>query len=562
VGTTNMASYSYKLNPAGRRTNAVEVLRQEDNTYLTNTLSWQFDGMYRLTNEVSVCSAGAYTYTNAYQYDKVGNRLKKTRTGNAPETISYSYNANDQLTNQVSSLGTTTTYGYDPNGSLTNETVGSTVNSYTYNVANKLTAVAVNGTIAASYLYNDEGIRVQTTAGATTHYLIDANNHTGYAQVLEELPTVGGTPNMSYVIGNDVLAQCGPTVTTPSYFLQDGHGSNRQLTQLNATVTSHYSYEAYGAVQGSSSTTANAAPTTKLYCGEQYDSNLQMYNLRTRYYDPSNGRFNQRDTFAGNNEDPQTLHRYLYANCDPVNVIDPLGQQGDMISLMCSCAICATVAAAVCGAVGYAYGGVKGEIAGIIFGIGLGVALATDTVMVGFWGGFIDAMLALVIDFETNYYFPGTVSSKELAEDAIYTFEYGFTAAIYNEFIAENSPVLESVVGAIASVVKDLADWYSVYLDPSKSQTDKDEANVTLVTALVTDLTGSFLQACFIKSLSKDKKYIYITGAPAWLMDALDKKLWRLSAEWWDNIQKFIRKEIDALMLTIQGSVKVVQKDT
>lgn len=143
-------------------------------------------------------------------------------------------------------------------------------------MANKLNGVWQNGTLAASYLYNDQGIRVSQTAngGNTTHYLIDANHQTGNAQVLEELATVGGTPSMSYVMGDEVLAQCGMTATAPSYYLPDGHGSNRQLTQLNGTVTSHYSYDAYGAVQpNTSSSTAEYAVnnniTSKLYCGEQ-----------------------------------------------------------------------------------------------------------------------------------------------------------------------------------------------------------------------------------------------------------------------------------------------------
>ena len=41
----------------------------------------------------------------------------------------------------------------------------------------------------------------------TKYYLNDAGNPTGYSQVLEELGTVGGTPSMSYVLGDDVLAQ-------------------------------------------------------------------------------------------------------------------------------------------------------------------------------------------------------------------------------------------------------------------------------------------------------------------------------------------------------------------
>lgn len=334
--TTNLATYSYTLNATGRRTGAVEVLRQEDNTYQTNSLKWQYDGMYRLTNEINVTatSNGTYAYTNAYGYDLVGNRLQKSRSGASAETDTYTYNANDELTNEIDGISAIN-YLYDPNGSLTNQATGTATNSYTYDLANKLNGVSVNGTQQASYYYNDQGIRVQTSAtttGGTTYFLIDGNNQTGYAQVLEELPTVGGTPVTSYVIGDDVLAQCGSTSSSLYYFLQDGHGNNRQLLEMNGAVFSHYTYDGYGNVQtgtGSiyvSSTTADAASTTKLYCGEQYDSNLKMYDLRARFYDPLDGQFNQRDTFAGNNDDPQSLHKYLYSNCDPINRADPSGQ--------------------------------------------------------------------------------------------------------------------------------------------------------------------------------------------------------------------------------------------
>ena len=346
LGTTNLSSYAYMVDATGRRTNAMEILRQEDGTYLTNKLVWQFDQMHRLTNEVSVSASpavGTYAYTNAYVYDQAGNRARKVRTGSAAETITCQYNGNDQLTNEVSSLGTTNVYQYDANGSLTNKTGGGTANSYTYDVANKLVGVYSGGTLVASYLYNDQGIRVSQTVngGNTTHYLIDANNQTGYAQVLEEMLETSVTPNMSYVIGGEVLAQCGTTATAPSYFLQDGHGNNRQLMQLSGSVADHYCYDAYGAVQASTSTSTaeyaaadNTKITSKLFCGEQYDSNLHMYNLRARYYDPANGRFNQRDAFVGHNEDPQTLHKYLYCGADPVNGIDPSGND-TLVELLC-----------------------------------------------------------------------------------------------------------------------------------------------------------------------------------------------------------------------------------
>ena len=37
------------------------------------------------------------------------------------------------------------------------------------------------------------------------------------------------------------------------------------------------------------------------------------------------GRFTQADSYTGNGSDPITLHKYLYANDNPVNYTDPTG---------------------------------------------------------------------------------------------------------------------------------------------------------------------------------------------------------------------------------------------
>ncbi len=47
--------------------------------------------------------------------------------------------------------------------------------------------------------------------------------------------------------------------------------------------------------------------------------------LWSRYYNPEVGRFNRLDPFAGNTQDPLSLHKYNYAESDPVNNIDPSG---------------------------------------------------------------------------------------------------------------------------------------------------------------------------------------------------------------------------------------------
>ncbi len=65
--------------------------------------------------------------------------------------------------------------------------------------------------------------------------------------------------------------------------------------------------------------------TNLLYAGEQFDTSLQMYYNRARYYDQNIGRFNRMDPYAGNKQDPQSLHKYLYVHNNPVNGIDPAG---------------------------------------------------------------------------------------------------------------------------------------------------------------------------------------------------------------------------------------------
>ena len=62
------------------------------------------------------------------------------------------------------------------------------------------------------------------------------------------------------------------------------------------------------------------------YRAEQYDSDLGLYYLRARYYNPATGRFLSRDPQNGKPYDPKTLHKYLYAGGDPINSLDPTGR--------------------------------------------------------------------------------------------------------------------------------------------------------------------------------------------------------------------------------------------
>ena len=59
--------------------------------------------------------------------------------------------------------------------------------------------------------------------------------------------------------------------------------------------------------------------------GQQYDPDLGLYYNRARYLNTGLGRFWTADTTEGNNKDPLSLHKYLYGADNPVNRIDPSG---------------------------------------------------------------------------------------------------------------------------------------------------------------------------------------------------------------------------------------------
>lgn len=126
--------------------------------------------------------------------------------------------------------GTVTTYAYDDNGSVTNKLVlslgGATneLHQFGYDLENRLASTVITKDDAgdeivttANYVYNQDGIRVRTESATTINgglieastnvFLIDSFNHTGFAQVLEELPAVGAVPTKTYTIGDDVISQ-------------------------------------------------------------------------------------------------------------------------------------------------------------------------------------------------------------------------------------------------------------------------------------------------------------------------------------------------------------------
>jgi RHS repeat-associated protein len=333
------AAYSYDLD--GNLT----AMRYGDGV----TNQYQYDSLNRLTNLVwgtSISSLAGFAYrlgatgnrtnlsenlsgtapigTLNYQYDAVGNRLSRS-SGLGLLSQSLSYKTNDWLASD----------GYDANGNTTN----SAGTNYLYDCEGRLTNFN-NGQVIL--IYDADGNRVKKIVGTTTtFYLVDTLNPSGYPQVLEELTVSGGSTNLSrsYTWGLSLISQRIPGSSTNFYGF-DGHGSTRFLTDLASSIANTYTYDAFGNLIQSSGT----IPNNFLYCCYQSDPDVGLVYDNARYLNLNIGRFWTLDGEGyGNNEDPLSLHKYLYVADNPVDGMDPSGH--DLGSFMASVYVSLSLAA-------------------------------------------------------------------------------------------------------------------------------------------------------------------------------------------------------------------------
>ncbi|MBE0543292.1 MAG: prepilin-type N-terminal cleavage/methylation domain-containing protein [Verrucomicrobia bacterium] len=138
-----------------------------------------------------------------------------------------------------------------------------------------------------------------------------------------EVAGLAGT-SCQYVYGLDLVSQ--KRGSTVRYYGYDGLGSVRYLTDASGAVTDTYTYDAFGILIGQTPSSGQTLNNYR-YTGEQWDEHLGMYYLRARYYKPELGRFWTMDSYEGNNSDPLSLHKYLYAHASPVNNTDPTGNE-------------------------------------------------------------------------------------------------------------------------------------------------------------------------------------------------------------------------------------------
>ena len=292
--------------------------------------SWSYEDKRNLLAQVQNGSVSDFGYTN----NAIGNRTAMSRAGSAfaaPDTISYSYNSRSEVIGAVSNQNSAYNYAYsfDPIGNRLTANLAGTSYNYTTNMLNQYTVVnsnqptydddgnmltngswsytwngenrmvqAVNGNTKLQFVYDYMGRRVEKkvfvgdTVVSYKRFVYD-----NYKQV-EELDALNSNSLLKCyswqpeAVGLDVPLSMTDVATAKNYaYTLDANKNVSDLTDAQGNVVAHYEYSPFGTHVATGSYTGNPFR----FSSEVFDSETGLIYYNYRYYNPSLGRWINRD---------------------------------------------------------------------------------------------------------------------------------------------------------------------------------------------------------------------------------------------------------------------------
>jgi len=292
-GATSLLDLDYTYDNNNNVTQLVNGWRDTSSTWHSETESYSYDGLNRLT------SASCISWSHSYSYDEAGNRTGK-------DSITYTINS----VNEVTALSDNTSFTYDDNGNRTQKTKGDDTWDYTYDFANRLTKVEENDSTIGEYVYDGDGKRLQKIENSITTIYI----YSGINSIYED----NSTGSACYVYGPTGLIAKRTIIDQESntYFYHKDHlRSIRLVTDSSKNIIVASTYHPFG------ETNVEEGAEEYLFNGKEKDG-TGLYYYGARYYDPQIGRFITKDLIKSNRMNSQSLNRYSYCLNNPIKYID------------------------------------------------------------------------------------------------------------------------------------------------------------------------------------------------------------------------------------------------
>ena len=285
----------------------------------TESASYTYDNVGRLVTS-SQTTNGA-SAQRRFAYDRWGNRTgvwDATSGGNQIQSIALQQSSG-VTTNQIQSVtaGSTLNYTYDAAGNVTNDGA----HNYNYDAENRLVSVDSGSTV--EYRYDYRNCRVKKTVGSrVTHSIWESG------LVLCEYNVSTGAQIIDYVYsGSRLIAEgAGSTMNGSGLttFLLRDRLSIRVSLDKNGNLAGRQGHLPFGEdfeETGSQEKHHFTSYERDVEIGSDYAVNRQCLQ--------NAGRFMSADHYraSGYITDPQSWNRYSYTGSDPVNYVDPSGQE-------------------------------------------------------------------------------------------------------------------------------------------------------------------------------------------------------------------------------------------
>lgn len=258
---------------------------------------WQYgyDTADRLTSATNLNSSD---YTQTFQYDAADNITNNSSVG------SYTYPAPTALRPHAVTQAGSHIYSYDSNGNMTSG-AGRTID---YDGENRPTSITYNGQ-TTTFIYGPDGARLKKVTGG---------NKTLYLGADEEITSDG-----THI--KHPLADVRKSGTDISWMHQDHLSSVKLMSDATGAVIAENFYRPYGE-RSDEQSPLNVPRESKGWIGERDDLKTGLTYLNARYYDPILARFISPDWFDPRKDGVGT-NRYSYSSNDPINRMDPKGNQ-------------------------------------------------------------------------------------------------------------------------------------------------------------------------------------------------------------------------------------------